>query len=107
VEELTGVVFEQIDSLKTVGTTDVYVTKVQEISKRNRQEALKENSFWVGSLISTDGNGLDPRLLVRYDAMVDSLTVEDVQAAAQQYLNTENYVQVTLLPAPGGAEEGE
>jgi len=52
VEELTGVVLEQIDSLKTVGTTDVYVTKVKEISKRHREVQLRENDFWVSSLTS-------------------------------------------------------
>ncbi|MFH1569124.1 MAG: insulinase family protein [Gemmatimonadota bacterium] len=103
VEELTGVVLEQIDSLKAVGTTDVYVTKVKEINKRHREVQLRENDFWVSSLTSTDFNGLDPRLLVRFPEMVDSLTTGAVQAAAQQYLNTGNYVQVTLLPEEGGS----
>ena len=37
VEELTQVIFEQIDSLKTVGTTDLYVDKVKEMRKRQRE----------------------------------------------------------------------
>lgn len=101
VEELTRVVFEQIDSLKTSGTTDVYVTKVVEICKRKREVQLKENGFWVDALVSTDWNGLDPRLLLQYPEMVDGLTAADVQAAAQRYLNTDNYVRVTLMPEEG------
>ncbi|MEW6752585.1 MAG: insulinase family protein [Candidatus Latescibacterota bacterium] len=101
VDELTHVVFQQIDSLKTVGTTEEYVAKVREISKRNREVQLKENDFWVGALTSCDWNGIDPRLLVRYPEMVDSLTVGAVQRAARQYLDEQNHVRVTLLPAEG------
>ena len=40
--------------------------------------------------------------------MVDSLTVEVVQAAARKYFDTGNYVHVTLLPeaAAGGEAAG-
>ncbi len=98
VEELTQVIFEQIDSLKTVGTTDLYVDKVKEMHKRQRELDLKENSFWVGSLEYLDFNGVDPRLLIQYPALVDSLTGDAVQQAAQQYFNMDRYVRVVLYP---------
>ena len=99
-------IFEQIDSLKTVGTTDLYVDKVKEMRKRQRETDLKENSFWVGSLESLDFNGTDPRLLIQYPALVDSLTGEAVQQAAQKYFNMERYVRVVLYPEEEG-ESGE
>jgi zinc protease len=107
-EELTRVVFEQIDSLRTFGTTEEYVTKVREMRKREREVALKENGFWVGGLQMAHFNGIDPRLLMKYGDMVDSLTVEVVQAAARKYFDTGNYVHVTLLPeaAAGGEAAG-
>ncbi len=105
VEELTQVVFEQIDSLKTVGTTDLYVDKVKEIRKRQRETNLEENSFWVGSLATLDFNGVDPLRLIQYPALVDSLTVEAVQQAAQRYFNMDRYVRVVLYPEEGESEE--
>ena len=99
-------IFEQIDSLKTVGTTDLYVDKVKEMRQRQRETDLKENSFWVGSLESLDFNGVDPRLLIQYPALVDSLTVEAVQQAAQKYFNMDRYVRVVLYPEEG-EEPGE
>jgi hypothetical protein len=39
--------------------------------------------------------------------MVDSLTVEAVQAAARTYFDTGNYVHVTLLPEEGAGKEGD
>ena len=107
VEELTQVIFEQIDSLKTVGTTDIYVDKVKEMRKRQRETDLKENSFWVGSLASLAFNGVDPRLLTQYPALVDSLTVEAVQQSAQKYFNMDRYVRVVLYPEEGEEPEGE
>ncbi len=98
VEELTGVVFEQIDSLKTVGTTDFYLDKVKEIAKRNREVAMKENRFWLNGLGWVDFHGLDPLRYLHYSDMVDSVTVEAVQEAAQQYFDTSNYARFVLLP---------
>ena len=98
VDELTQVIFEQIDSLKTVGTTDLYVNKVKEMHKRRRETELKENSFWVGSLEYLDFNGVDPRLLIQYPALVDSLTGDAVQQSAQKYFNMDRYVRVVLYP---------
>lgn len=106
VEELTQVIFEQIDSLKTVGTTDLYIDKVKEMRQRQREIDLEENSFWVGSLASLDFNGVDPRRLIQYSALVDSLTAEAVQQAAQTYFNMDRYVRVVLYPEKAG-EVGE
>ena len=106
VEELTQVIFSQIDSLKTAGTTGLYIDKVKEMRKRRREIDLKENSFWVGALESADFNGVDPRLLVRYPELVDSLTAEMVQQAARKYFNMDRYVRVVLYPEDPG-EPGE
>ena len=107
VEELTQVIFEQIDSLKTFGTTDIYINKVKEARKRQREVSLKENGFWVNSLQSLDFHGIDPLLLVRYPGLVDSLSIEAVQKAAQKYFDMDNYVRVVLYPEGLGQESGE
>ena len=85
--------------------TGLNVTKVKEMRKREREVALKENGFWAGGLQMTHFNGIDPRLLLKYSDMVDSLTVEAVQAAARKYFDFGNYVRVTLLPEEGAGQE--
>ncbi len=97
-DELTRVVFEQIDSLQTVGTTELYVDKVKEMRKRAREVNLKENSFWRSALQGFDIDGTDPRTLVEYDALVDGLTPERVQQAAQRYFDMERYARFVLYP---------
>ena len=75
--------------------------------KRQRETDLKENSFWVGALETLDFNGVDPRLLIQYPALVDSLTVDVVQQSAQKYFNMDRYVRVVLYPEEGGEAEEE
>ena len=101
VEELAEVVFEQIDSLKTAGTTGEYLTKAKETARRKREVQRKENEFWVSRLMDDDFHGLDPLRALEYDEMVDSLTLEEVGEAAERYFDLENYVRVVLLPGGG------
>lgn len=104
--ELTKVVFEQIDSLKTAGTTQIYVDKVVEMRKRAREVNLKENGFWRGTLQGFDINGTDPLLVLKYDELVDSLTPEMVQQAAQKYFNMKNYARFVLYPQGFAKQNG-
>ncbi|MDQ3809491.1 MAG: insulinase family protein, partial [Chloroflexota bacterium] len=97
-QELTEVVFQQIDSLKTVGPAAKDVNKVKETQRRTRETSLRRNDAWAAQLYTYTRNGWDPRGILTYDALVESLTPELVQRTAQQYLNTKNYVQVSLEP---------
>ncbi len=66
--------------------------------KRAREVNLKENSFWRSALQGFDIDGTDPRTLVEYDALVDGLTPERVQQAAQRYFDMERYARFVLYP---------
>jgi len=97
-KELTEVVFDQIDSLRTYGTTMKYLDKIVEIQRRQRETNLKENPFWLNILQTYDYHGEDFKDILKYDELVDGLTLQAIQNAAQLYLNTNNYVLVTLYP---------
>ena len=43
-------------------------------------------------------DGIDPRDLLTYPRLVDSLTSTMVRDAARTYLRDDNYVQVSLFP---------
>jgi zinc protease len=98
VEELVGVVFEQIDSLQTYGPTREDVRKVQEMQRRQRETDLRENGYWLSQLVGYDQLHLDFRDIMTYELLIDALEPGLVRDAAWQYLRTDNYVQVTLLP---------
>jgi zinc protease len=98
VEELVGVVFEQIDSLQTHGPNTEDIRKVQEMLRRERETNLRENGYWLGQLTGYDQMELDFRDITNYETLIDALEPALVRDAAQRYLRTDNYVQVTLLP---------
>ncbi len=98
VNELTAAVFQQIDSLKSYGTTEKYLTKVKESQRRKRETDLKENGFWLNVLRSYYEYQDDPKEILYYENKVENLKLEAIQQTAQRYFNTENYVNVVLLP---------
>ncbi len=104
-EELTGAVFQQIDSIKTFGPTQEDIDKVKEIQRRERETNLRENGYWLSQLVSYDRYGLDLRGILTYGELVDGLTAEMVQEAAQRYVRTDNYVQVSLYPEAQAEEQ--
>jgi zinc protease len=97
-EELTNSVFQVIDSLKTFGSKDIYITKVRETQLRSYETNLKGNTFWLRALQSYYFRGQNPDLILKYPELVGTLTSGSIQKAASQYLNKNNYVQVILLP---------
>jgi zinc protease len=98
VDELTQEVFTQIDSLIQFGTTEDYLQKVTETQRRQYEVNLKSNSFWLNNLEYRYFNNLDPKGIMDYLDLVDKLTLEDIQRAAQKYFDVNNYVRVVLYP---------
>jgi zinc protease len=104
VDQLTRAVFAQIDSVKAVGASADDLTKVKEMQLRGWETNLKQNGFWLSQLSAYDQAGEDPRAILDYRATIGRLTAERIRDAARRYLNTGNYVRVTLLPEQGAAK---
>jgi zinc protease len=98
VEELTQEIFNQIDSLRSFGTSETNLQKVKEMHRREYETNLKENGYWMSALRLRYQNNLDPADIIRDDEKIDQLTLADIQEAARKYLNPENYVRVVLYP---------
>jgi len=98
VGEMVSNVFQVLDTIQAQGPTDEYIQKVSEIQKRSYEINLKENQFWLSSLSNAWYIDEDPLLILKYPELIDSLTSGKIQAAAGQYLNMNNYVEVVLLP---------
>ena len=96
-EELSAVVFEEIERLKAEGPDAETVAKVREQQRRSKETRLEQNGFWLGQLSTYDRLGRDFRLIPSYD-MIDSWTAEQVKQAAIRYLRTDQYVKFVLLP---------
>lgn len=99
VDELLGDVVTQLDSLKQYPVAARYIETVQESQRRQRESSLKRNGFWLSALENYYEEGRDPRdILLKGGQLTEKLSPDAVQAAAQQYINMKNYVQVVLYP---------
>jgi zinc protease len=68
-----------------------------------REKALKENGFWLGYIMGS----LSPRLplaLEEFEATINSITVDDLKAAANIYLIKNAGYFATLTPEPVDAK---
>ncbi|UCD25226.1 MAG: insulinase family protein, partial [Gemmatimonadota bacterium] len=97
-EELAGVVFEEIEGLKTLDSLESDVAKVRESQRRRLETNLKQNNYWLWQLVTADRLGIDPTEALVYESLIEGLDAETVREAAQSYLPTQNYVRVSLLP---------
>ncbi len=96
-EELSAVVFEEIERLKTEGPDAETVEKVREQQRRSKETSLQQNGYWLSQLATYDRLGRDLRQIPSYD-LIDGWTAEQVRQAAIRYLRLDRYVKFVLLP---------
>ena len=98
IEELTGSVFQVLDSLKINGPEKIYINKVRETQLRSYEINLKENNFWINNLQSYYFTGRNPELILEYPGLVNTLSADRIKETANKYLDGNNYVKVELIP---------
>jgi zinc protease len=100
-KELADAAFKQVDTLRKQGPSETNLAKAKEQEKRSHEEELRQNGYWLSVLndYAFDPKTSDPGVALRTDAIIDNLTVKDIQAAAQEFLRDDRYVKVVLYPA--------
>ncbi len=98
VDELTAAVFDEIARFKDEGPTNDVLQKVREGDRRAQELAFRENGAWLGALGAAYRYDEDPMAALDQSDLIEDLSYGAVRGAAQYYLDTGRYVQVTLLP---------
>jgi zinc protease len=99
VDELVDAIFDLIAQLQTEGPSETLMTKATAQILRNHEEDLEDNFFWLDllSAYALDPEA-DPREVLRFEEQVRGVTAEAIQAAAQEFLRQDRYIQVVLHP---------
>jgi len=100
IAKLSQTVLDEMAKIKRDGPSEEDLNKVKETLIRERETRLKENNFWISALQGVYMNGDRLLSLDEYKSFVNSFTGKDIKKIAAKYLDTENYVKVTLTPAP-------
>jgi zinc protease len=98
IEKLTGEVMKEVERLKAQGPSADDVKRVQELERRDLETAMKQNSFWVGSLQTVHMLGWDPASIVRRQERIDKLTPEVLHETFKKYFPADRHTVVTLKP---------
>ena len=97
-DDLVKRVFQEIEKLKTQGPTEKQVTDEREALLRDFETSSKVNSYLLGQIVLRYQAGEDPTALWSIPEYYKKVAAAMIQQAAKTYLNTSNYVRVTLVP---------
>ena len=101
VQKLVNASFDEIEEIREKGIAEDLLVKVREGELRSREVALKNNGFWLSQLASHFRYGTDPRLILDYEQLVDSVTSDRIRHTLHRYLNKDRYVIGVLKPEKG------
>jgi zinc protease len=98
VQKLTDAVLKEVERLKTQGPSAEDVAKVQELERRDLEEATKQNAYWLGSLQTVHMLGWDPLSITRRADRIEKLSAPVLQEMFKKYFPLDRYTVVTLKP---------
>jgi zinc protease len=97
-DDLDKRVLEEIEALKTSGPTEKQVNDVKQAFLREFETNIKQNSYVLGQIVLRYQSGDDIAGIWKVPDYYQKLDAATIQQAAKTYLDTRNYVEVTLFP---------
>ena len=101
VDELVGAVMNAIEEMKAEGPEARYVENVRESARRADETNRRENGWWMRNITESARYGTPLDDVLADAERMQATTAESVQATAQRFLDTDQYVQIVLLPETG------
>jgi zinc protease len=95
-DKLIGIVHKEIKNMVENGPSETDLQKAKEYFLKQRQEDMKENSWWISRMDDYYFYNLD--FLTGYDNKVNALNVQSVHDYARKVLTQGNVVQVVMRP---------
>ena len=93
-------VFDEIAFVKATPLSSNQVSLIREGLVREFQRNSEDNGYYLNQIARryADGEAANLAAIDNLPQRIAALTGDAIQRAAQSYLNTENYVKVTLMP---------
>ncbi|HTM99228.1 MAG TPA: insulinase family protein [Pedobacter sp.] len=98
VEKLISAALDEVNSFKQNGATEEDIKKFKSEEQRQEELSLRNNGYWLGYLSTRLKYGDDINMILSTKDRLNTVTVGSSKAAAQQYLNGENYIRLVLVP---------
>lgn len=98
VEKLINAALEEVNAFAKNGVTAEDLQKFKSEELRQEELSLRENGYWLGYLTNRLKYGDNLEQVLGNTARINGVTVDATKAAAQKYLNGDNYIRLVLLP---------
>ena len=97
-ESLMKSALDEINKIKKDGPTKVDLEKFMIEQKRQRELELKENGFWLGTIVGSLMNNENPTNVLRFQNDLDKVTIQTIKEVANKYLKEDRLFKFILLP---------
>jgi len=97
-DELFEKICNIIKRLQNEYLNDAQIATVKEKLKREFETDVKENSYWRNTLSAIEDGIYSANDFKNYLKDIETINVETMKAAANKYLDLNNYVKVYLVP---------
>ena len=97
-EDLLKRVFEEIEKFKANGPTEKQLNDEKEALIREFETSSKQNGYLLTQIQARYYNGEDPAGVWQVPEFYKKLDAATIQEAAKQYLDTKNFIKITLFP---------
>src|SRR4030095_1434194 len=97
-EKLIAAAVDVIDSVKLSGCSAKDLVKVKELMLKEREVSMKQNNFWLSTLIANYENDENILELGMFEKQIQSLTSDDFKRLASKYFIMDNYAKFVLYP---------
>ena len=97
VDEIVGVC-KQIIKDYIASADEVGADKIKKADAAQRVLDLKDNGYWLSTLMSYDQNGEAYSTIMNWDKLIDSINAKDLQKYAKKYIDVNNMSVIVALP---------
>jgi len=104
VDDLVKTTHEILADIKANGVKEEDLGKVKEAQLKNLKENFKKNDYWLNRLYSFYYYDDDLSNFIVTEDKINSLKAEDLKAAANRFINEDQFVEAILLPEEEAAE---
>jgi zinc protease len=98
IDALTRRVLDDIAAFRKSGPTATQVQDVKAGMARDFESNSRQNAFIAGQIAQRYQNGEPVESVWQMPELISALTAQQVHDAARKYLDTNNYIRVTLKP---------
>ncbi len=96
--KLIAALFDIINTAREKGIEQKDLDKVKETLKKQNEDNIKTNAFWLRNLSYAFIEGYNPEWILTYESSVNAITTGDLKQAANTYFNMNNYIKTILNP---------